>query len=106
MGDIKGVSMPWQWGVIMMLSKPIGYLFVILALHLIATAGESCPAAAADQVLMELNTAANNSYFVKWSLSYHMEAQNSWQNGIYRAPLFSVLIINANIRYYDTTTKK
>lgn len=63
-----------------MLSKPIGYLSAMLSLSSLVAAGESCQAA--DQVLTDLNTAGNNSYFVKWRPSYHMGAPNSWQNGI------------------------
>jgi len=63
-----------------MLFKPLQYLLAPLSLSSIAAAGGSCPAA--GQPLIDLNTAANNSYFVKWRPGYHMGAPNSWQNGI------------------------
>ena len=64
---------------IRMLFEPIQYLLSPLSLSSIFATGGSCPAAC--QTLIDLNTAANNSYFVKWRPGYHMGAPNSWQNG-------------------------
>lgn len=78
-----------------MLSKPVRYLLASLTLSSIAAAGRNCPGA--NQPLTDLNTAANNSYFVKWRPSYHFGAPNSWQNGS-ACVAFSVLIARSQYR--------
>ena len=63
-----------------MLSMPIRIAFAIAGpLSAIVAAGGSCEWSPGG--LQDLETAANNSYFVRWRPSFHCQAPNSWQNG-------------------------
>jgi hypothetical protein len=66
-----------------MLSTPIRLAFAFAGSlsTIVAAGGSSCDWS--PDTLPDLKAAANNSYFVKWRPSFHCQAPNSWQNGIY-----------------------
>ena len=65
-----------------MLSKPIAMAAATLApLSTIVAAGAAGSCESSQVGLQDLESATNNSYFVKWRPSFHCQAPNSWQNG-------------------------
>ena len=64
-----------------MLFNSIALALVVFASRLsIVHAEASCESVSA--ALENLSTAGNNSYFLKWRPKFHVQAPNSWMNGL------------------------